>query len=132
MSDISKHIILFDGDCNFCNYWVKFVIDRDKKDKFRFASLQSNKGEELLQEYGLKSDLSTVVLIKNGVAKTKSSAALSIAYEIGGLYSLVIVFMIVPKFIRDWFYDIIAANRKKLMKSESCLIPTQSVKEKFL
>lgn len=132
MSELYKHIILFDGDCNFCNFWVKFVIERDKKDKFRFTSLQSDKGVELLQEHNLKPDLSTVVLIKNGEAKTKSSAALIIAYELGGLYSLAIVLMIIPKFIRDWFYDIIATNRKKLLKSESCMIPTQSVKKKFL
>lgn len=128
----NKHIILFDGDCNFCNFWVKFVIERDKKDKFRFTSLQSEKGVELLQKHSLKPDLSTVVFINNEVAKTKSSAALTIAYDLGGLYSLAVVFMLVPKFIRDWFYDIIAANRKKLLKSESCMIPTQSVKEKFL
>ena len=64
----NKSIILFDGDCNFCNYWVKYVIERDKKDKFRFTSLQSDTGKELLKQYNLKDDLETVVLIENNKA----------------------------------------------------------------
>ena len=132
MNTKNKHIILFDGDCNFCNYWVKFVIKRDKKDKFRFASLQSEKGKEILLQNNLIADLSTVVLIKDDEAKTKSSAALTIAYELGGLYSLAIVLMIIPKFIRNAFYDLIAKNRKKFLKNESCIIPSEHIKKKFI
>jgi predicted DCC family thiol-disulfide oxidoreductase YuxK len=127
-----KHIVLFDGDCNFCNYWVKFVIERDKKDLFRFTSLQSETGKNLLKQYDLKDDLETVVLIKNDAAKTKSSAALHIFKGLGGIHQLVIIFIAVPKFIRDWFYGIVAKYRKKLMKNQSCIIPTTVVKNKFL
>lgn len=125
-------ILLFDGDCNFCSFWVKFVIERDKNDRFRFASLQSEKGKELLSKYHLNPDLSTVVLIKDGRAKTKSSAALYVAKELKGIYQFAFVFMMIPKFIRDWVYDVIAANRKKIMKGDSCIIPTESIKNKFL
>ncbi len=127
-----KHIILFDGGCNFCTFWVKFVIKRDKKDVFRFAPLQSEKGKELLKQYSLQADLSTVVLIKNNVVKTKSSAALFILKDLGGFYSLGIVLIVVPKFIRDRIYDVIAKNRKKLLKNESCIIPTEQKKKKFI
>ena len=129
---IEKHIILFDGECNFCSFWVKYVIKRDKKDMFRFASLQSKKGIELLNEHNLKLDLSTVVLIRNGKAKTKSTAALTIFYLLGGLYSVGVVFLIIPKFIRDVFYNWIAKNRKKILKNESCIFPDATVKAKFL
>jgi len=132
MMEEQKHIILFDGDCNFCNYWVKYVIERDKKDLFRFTSLQSEKGKELLKQYNLKDDLETVVLISNNVAKTKSTAALHIFKVLGSIYQLAMVFIIVPKFIRDWLYSIVAKHRKKLMKNQSCIIPTQAVKNKFL
>lgn len=125
-------ILLFDGDCNFCSFWVKFVIERDKIDRFRFTSLQSEKGKELLSKYHLNPDLSTVVLIKDGRAKTKSSAALYVAKELKGIYQFAFVFMMIPKFIRDWVYDVIAANRKKIMKGYSCIIPTESIKNKFL
>ena len=127
-----KHIVLFDGDCNFCNYWVKYVIERDKKDLFRFTSLQSDTGKKLLMQYDLKDDLETVVLIKNNEAKTKSSAALHIFKGLGSIYQLVIIFIVVPKFIRDAVYSLVARYRKRLMKNQSCIIPTAAVKNKFL
>jgi predicted DCC family thiol-disulfide oxidoreductase YuxK len=125
-------IILFDGECNFCSFWVKYVIKRDRKDLFRFASLQSEKGMELLKQYNLQADLSTVVLIKNNTVKTKSSAALHILKNLGGFYSLGVVLIVVPKFIRDGVYDVIANNREKLLKNESCIFPDVTVKAKFL
>ncbi len=125
-------IILFDGDCNFCNYWVKYVIERDKKDLFRFTSLQSETGKELLKKYDLKDDLETVVLIKNNKAKTKSTAALYIFKGLGSIYQLAIIFIVVPRFIRDAVYSLVAKYRKRLMKNQSCIIPTQAVKNKFL
>lgn len=128
----NKSIILFDGDCNFCNYWVKYVIERDKKDKFRFTSLQSATGKELLKQYNLKDDLETVVLIENNKAKTKSTAALHIFKGLRSIYQFVMAFIIVPKFIRDAVYSFVAKHRKRLMQNQSCIIPTQQVKDKFL
>ena len=128
----SKEIILFDGDCNFCSFWVNYVIERDKKDLFRFASLQSEKGKELLRQYDLKEDLETVVLIQNNSVKTKSSAALYIFKGLGSFYQLGIVFIIVPSLIRDALYSLVAKYRKNLMKNQSCIIPSDVVKSKFL
>ncbi len=128
----SKHIILFDGDCNFCNYWVNFVIKRDKADVFRFASLQSEIGGRLLLENGLKKDLSSVVFFSNDKIYIKSEAALKIGQILGGVYSISILGWIVPKILRDFSYDVIAKNRKKLLKNESCKIPSSEMKNKFL
>jgi predicted DCC family thiol-disulfide oxidoreductase YuxK len=128
----SKHIVLFDGECNFCSFWVKYIIKRDKKDVFQFASLQSDKGAELLRKHNLNLDLSTVVLISDNEAKTKSNAALTIFYRLGGFYSLGVVFLIIPKIIRDFFYDWIAKNRKRILKNESCIFPDAAIKAKFL
>ena len=130
--EASKHIILFDGNCNFCNYWVKYVIERDKKDQFRFASLQSDKGKELLNQYKLKDDLETVVLIEKDKARTKSSAALHIFKGLGSIYQFAMVFIVVPKFVRDGVYTLIAKYRKKLMTNVTCIIPTNDVKKKFI
>jgi predicted DCC family thiol-disulfide oxidoreductase YuxK len=87
---------------------------------------------ELLKQYNLQADLSTVVLIKNNTVKTKSSAALHILKNLGGFYSLGVVLIVVPKFIRDGVYDVIANNREKLLKNESCIFPDVTVKAKFL
>lgn len=128
----TKHIVLFDGDCNFCNYWVKFILKRDKKDSFRFASLQSEVGKEMLAKNGLEFDLSTVVLLTENKVYTKSGAALKIGQLLGSVYGLSVLFWIIPKLIRDYFYDVIAKNRKQFLKEETCVIPTVDMKNKFL
>ena len=128
----SKHILLFDGDCNFCSFWVRFIIERDQKDQFRFASLQSEIGKKMLAENGLNYDLSTVVLFTNNKIYTKSGAALKIGQILGGIYSLSVLGWVIPQFIRDYGYDVVAKNRKKLLKNESCIIPTSEMKNKFL
>jgi len=128
----SKHTLLFDGDCNFCSFWVRFIIERDQKDQFRFASLQSEIGKKMLAENGLNYDLSTVVLFTNNKIYTKSGAALKIGQILGGIYSLSVLGWVIPQFIRDYGYDVVAKNRKKLLKNESCIIPTSEMKNKFL
>ena len=130
----SKKIVLFDGVCNLCNNSVTFVIKRDKKDKFRFAALQEDAGKRLIEQYGIDtSKTDSIILIENGKAYVKSTAALRIARHLGGLYPLSYAFMIIPNFIRNWVYDYVARNRYKWYgKKESCMIPTPELKEKFL
>lgn len=117
-----NNIILFDGVCNLCNNTVKFIIKRDKNKKFKFASLQSKVGEELLRKYGLSSDYkSSVVYIRQKKMLRESSAMLYILNDIGGIWKLFFVFIIVPKFIRDFVYKIIANNRYRIWgKQETC------------
>lgn len=126
-------ILLFDGICNFCNGWVNFIIRKDKKKKFRFASIQSESGKKLLKQYELPENGETAVLIYNGKAHIKSTAGIHVLYHLGGLYSLWFAFIIFPAYVRDFYYDIIAKNRYKWWgKMDSCMIPTQEIKERFL
>lgn len=129
-----KKIILFDGVCNLCNNSVTFVIKRDKKDRFRFAALQEAAGQELIQKFGINPAVTdSIILIENGKAYIKSTAALRVARHLGGLYPLSYAFMIIPKFIRNWVYDYVARNRYKWYgKKDSCMIPTPELKSKFL
>ena len=128
-----KEIILFDGVCNFCNFWVNFVIKRDKKDLFRFASLQSEKSIELTSKFNfnaLKQD--TFILIKGDKFYTKSTAALMVCKELSSPIKILFPLIIVPKIFRDFVYDLIARNRYKLFgRRESCRIPTDQDKLKF-
>ncbi|MDT0685688.1 thiol-disulfide oxidoreductase DCC family protein [Autumnicola psychrophila] len=131
----NKKIVLFDGVCNLCDGAVKFIIEHDKKDVFRFASLQSDLGRKLIAERGLDpEELDSVVLIEPGVAYyRKSTAALEISRELSGGYSLLKNFLALPEGFRDLIYDFVAANRYKWYgKKESCMIPTPALKEKFL
>ena len=126
-------ILLFDGVCNFCNDSVNFIIRRDADKKFKFAPLQSDLGIEMRKKYGIADDVDSVVLIEHDEAFMYSTAALRIAKNLGGVYSLAYVFIIVPAFIRDFFYKTFAKNRYRLFgKKDICMMPTPDVRERFL
>lgn len=130
----NQAIVLFDGVCNFCNSTINFIIERDRKNRFKFAPLQSETGQKLLDEYGIdKIETDSVVVIENGKAYTHSTAALRVSKNLGGAWSLLYAFVIVPKFIRDFFYKLFAKYRYKLFgKKDACMMPTPEVKQKFL
>ena len=131
----NKKIILFDGVCNLCNGFVQFVIKYDKKDIFRFAALQSEIGQEILEQTGLcNQNIDSVILYEPEIGYLlKSNAAIEILKNLGGIFYLSIIFKIFPRFIRDAIYDFIARNRYKwLGKKETCMIPTLELKAKFL
>ena len=129
-----KHIVLFDGVCNLCNGAVLFIIKRDKKDRFRFAALESDLGKELLARHNIDpSKIDSIVLISGDSAFAKAGAALRIAKYLTGLWPLLYSLVIIPKFIADAVYDFIARNRYKWFgKKDSCMIPTPELKSKFL
>lgn len=105
-------LILFDGICNFCNYWVNFAIRRDKKKRLQFTPLQGETAKKILPQYHINpTSLSSVILIDKGKAWTQSSAAIRICKHLDGGWKLLYGFIIIPKFIRDFFYNIIARNR---------------------
>ncbi len=127
-------IILFDGVCNFCNGSVNFIIERDAENYFKFAPLQSEIGQKLLYEYGIdKTQTDSVVLIENGKAFVRTTAALRIARKLRGAWRLFYGFIVVPEFMRDFFYKLFAKYRYKMFgKTDACMIPTQELRAKFL
>lgn len=127
-------IILFDGVCNFCNASVNFIMDRDKKSKFKFAALQSDPGEALQKKFSLDpKDLSSFILIEQDKYYKKTTAALRVAKELGYPWNIAYVFIIVPPFIRNIAYSIIAKYRYKWFgKKDACRIPSPEEREKFL
>ncbi len=125
-------IILFDGVCNLCNSSVSFIIKHDKKNYFRFAALQSEKGKDLLKTLNVDVN-NSMVLIENDKVYIKSAAALRIVKHLNGFYPLIYFFIIVPSPIRNFIYDFIARNRYKWFgKKETCMIPTEKLRSKFL
>jgi predicted DCC family thiol-disulfide oxidoreductase YuxK len=127
-------IILFDGVCNLCNTSVQFVIEHDPTAIFRFASLQSEAGQTILAKNALNTEgLNSVILVENNVVYDRSTAALRIAKRLSGGVQLLAVFLIVPRFIRDFVYKIVAKNRYRWFgKHESCWLPTKELKARFL
>ena len=130
----NKSLILFDGVCNLCNSSVQFILLRDKKDRFRFASLQSDYGQSILKQYNLPTDkFNSLALVENGKIYQKSTGALRIARNLKGLWPMLYGFIIVPPFIRNLIYDIIAKNRYRWFgKKEECMLPRPEWKQKFL
>jgi len=130
----NKLLILFDGVCNLCNSSIQFIIKRDTKNHFVFASLQSKIAQEILTSFGEDPQkLDSIVLFENGKLYKKSTAALRIAKKLKGFWKSLYMFMIVPKFIRNLVYSIIAKNRYKWFgKQESCWLPNPDLKAKFL
>lgn len=132
--DYNYSLILFDGVCNFCNSSVNFIIRRDKKNIFRFASLQSETGQKCLSEYNFShTEFDTIILIEKGELYTRSTAALRIAKSISGIWKLFYIFIIVPRPIRNYLYDLLSRNRYKWFgKRDACRIPSESEKKKFI
>lgn len=126
-------IVLFDGVCNFCNGAVNFIINHDREKRFKFAALQSGIGQELKSKYGIGDDIDSIVLIEDDRAYLHSTAGLRVARGLGGIWSIGYAFIIVPEFIRDWFYRIFAKYRYRLFgRQEACMLPTPAVRERFL
>lgn len=129
----NKHIVFFDGDCGVCNFWVQWILERDKKDRFMFASLQSDFGQKFLSERGLNTKIfNTIYLWSPGsYYLEKSKAILKITNVLGGIYKLSGLGKIIPSFLSDKVYDIVSKNRMKLA-NQKCYLPTPHQRAKFI
>ena len=129
-----KKVLLFDGVCNLCDGFVQFVLKRDKKALYYFASLQSDIAQQLLKKHGVKNDdLSTVVLIDGDQVFTHSDVGLRVAKDLGSIYRPLYGLRHLPKSFRDKIYNWIAANRYRLFgKKEVCMLPQPEWHSRFL
>jgi len=133
MENLSQ-ILLFDGKCNLCNSLVKFVIRKDKNARIRFASLQSDTGKLLLTDAGLNADSAdTVVYFSSDKVFVRSAAVLNLLKDLGGGWILFYSLVIIPSFIRDFFYNIIAKNRYRIFgRRETCMVPSKDIESRFI
>jgi len=127
-------ILLYDGVCYFCNGLVRFALRRDKERRLRFASLQSAAGQALLREYDLPDgEIDSAVLIDNGHVYTRSTCALRALRYLRFPWPLLYGLIIVPPFIRDAIYDVVARNRYDWFgKMDACPLPPPEQREQFL
>ena len=126
-----QKVVLFDGVCNLCNTAVQWLIRHDKNQIFKYASLQSNYASEHLKDSKYQSIDSIILLDGDGVY-SKSSAVLRILKHLKLPYSLLWVFIIVPPFVRNFVYDVVARNRYKWFgKRTTCMMPNDELKARF-
>lgn len=128
-----SHILLFDGECLFCNGAVRFIIKRDRDAEFKFAPLQSPIGQKLLNQYHISLDQNSIILIEQGKHYAKSAAALRVCRHLDGLWKVLYPLIIIPRPIRDFFYNVFSNNRYKWFgQTDSCPLPDSHVRKRFL
>lgn len=130
-----QKIVLFDGLCNLCNASVVFILQRERRPEFKFASIQSQTGQKLLSECGLPADYAeAVLLIQDGKISCGSTAALNIGRMLKFPWSfLAALGYIFPKVLRDWVYQQIAKHRYQWFgKRDVCIVPTEGLKARFI
>lgn len=129
-----SNILFFDGVCNLCNGAVQFLIKRDPEEKIKFATLQSDFGQSFLKKFDLaKEDFDSVILIQGDRYFLKSTAALKVIRKLGGVWKHLYYFIYIPRFLRDFIYDLIAKSRYSIFgKREYCMTPSPETEERFL
>jgi predicted DCC family thiol-disulfide oxidoreductase YuxK len=127
----SKHpVIFFDGYCGLCTRSVQFILKNDRKNVFRFASLQSAFAANTLPP---DTETNTFVLMDGGRLYTRSDAAIRTLQKLGGIYRCSVVLFVIPAFIRNAMYRFIANNRYRwFVRNDSCYLPTADRKDLFL
>jgi predicted DCC family thiol-disulfide oxidoreductase YuxK len=127
-------VVLYDGTCGLCDRSVQLILRHDRRGRFRFAALQSDIGRALLERHGLPTDtLDSVVLVEDGRAWRKSAAALRIAGGMDAPWPAFRAFAIIPRPIRDFFYDGVAKSRYRIFgRVDVCMLPPPEVRARFL
>ena len=127
-------ILLFDGHCNFCNAWVRFIVRRDTAKKILFAPLQSSVGRKMLEEKKLDANYTdSLVFFEDERFSVSSTAALRIFSYLDGWERNLHLLSFFPRTFRDAFYLFIAKYRYKWFgRSEQCMVPTPEIRERFL
>ena len=123
-------IVFYDGDCGFCNSSVQFILNKRKK-TFYFCPLQSDFAKDRLREAGIKINMDTIYFLKNGKVYERSSAALQICKGLIGLWPMMVIFYVIPRFIRDAVYNAVAKRRHKIREGY-CMLPSEEEQKLFI
>ena len=135
-----EHLVLYDGVCGLCNRLIQFVLRRDPRGLFDFASLQSATGQDILRRFGRNADAFDTVYVLTryrsdggSALLSKADAALFVVGSLGPRWRWLGLLRVLPKALRDWGYDVVAGNRYRLFgRYESCLMPSAEFKKRFI
>jgi len=134
IASTDRPVVLFDGQCNFCDGTVRWILRRDTRKQFRFAWLQSDYGRRALERLGLVQEpLGTLILLEDNQAYLRSTAALRILRLLPGFWPWLYPLIVIPRPIRDAVYRFIARNRYRWFgRKETCTLPSDEVKDRFI
>lgn len=130
---LEDRVVLFDGVCRLCSAWARFLIRFDHQGIFKLCAVQSEEGRAILDFYGMPTDyFETMALVEGPTLYTKSTAFFHVMRRLPFPWPLLLVFVVVPRFVRDWIYDHVAINRYKIFgRFESCVLPTPDHERRF-
>ncbi len=125
-------IVFFDGVCNLCQGSVRYLIKHDKKGVLKFASLQGNYAKDFVNETEIQS-MQSILFFDGKMLYKKSTAVLKLSSLLGGWHQLLLLGYILPRFVRDWLYNIVAKNRYRWFgKKDQCMLPSKGFENRFL
>ena len=136
---VNAPVLLYDGVCGFCNKTVQMILERDRRGTMRFAALQSDYGRAVVERHASLRGVDSVVYVENanggGVERVfvRSDAALKVVAYLGGFWKIFLAAYVIPKPLRDYFYDLFARNRYRVFgKYDTCMLPPPEVRSRFL
>ena len=131
---LAPAVILFDGVCNLCNAWVRFVVRHDPAGIFRFAAQQSPVGRAIIKERTRGSQLlSSVILITDNKVYTESTAILEISARLASPWSWLAILRVIPPWLRDICYRFVVRHRYQWFgKTETCQVPPPNIRSRFI
>jgi predicted DCC family thiol-disulfide oxidoreductase YuxK len=132
-------VIVFDGVCVLCNGWVRFLLRHDRRKRYRFAAMQGEAGRALLARHGLDPDDPVSFLLieyDRGATprvSTDTTAIRRVLAGLGGFWRLAHLAALLPTFVRDPLYRLIARNRYRLFgRHDACMVPSEEDRARFL
>ena len=132
-------VLLYDGVCGFCNKTVQMILDRDRRGTMRFAALQSDYGQAVVERHEALRGVDSVVFVEGAGGEggervfVRSDAALKVAEYLGGFWKIFLAARVLPRALRDYFYDLFARNRYRMFgRYDSCMLPPPEVRSRFL
>lgn len=127
-------VVLFDGECAFCEGSARFIARHDRRGHFRFGASQSARGASLLAEFGLSREMTqSIVLIEDGQVFLRSTAALRIAGRLPWPWSLARILLHVPLPVRDGAYRVVSALRRRIAgPAIACDIPPREIRGRLI
>ena len=129
---VGKTILIYDGECNFCDATVNYIIKHESFDFCYFTHLQSETGKQIAKDFEIPEDFDGLLFLEQDVLYGKSEAALHISRYLIFPFPLISFFFWIPAKLRDWIYDVFANRRYKWFGKKECEMPSDEVRERFL
>ncbi|MEB2300323.1 DCC1-like thiol-disulfide oxidoreductase family protein [Lysinibacillus xylanilyticus] len=120
-------LLIYDGDCNMCSSFIRFIVRFNRNPDLKITDLN----DERIFDY-IDSKIDSIIFVKNNQKYVYSDAIILLLASSNRLFIPILILRLLPKRLRNYFYKIVARNRKQLFNNNSCRIPTEKERKMFL